>query len=45
MLGDCTIKSLKVIKDSTTPKQGREIPFEGISLKVIKDSTTPKRKI
>ena len=34
--------SLKVIKDSTTPKLKVYAIDEGASLKVIKDSTTPK---
>ena len=34
---------LKVIKDSTTPKQTIGLSFFIFGLKVIKDSTTPKR--
>ena len=36
------IVSLKVIKDSTTPKHLTSYGYDGVSLKVIKDSTTPK---
>ena len=35
-------KGLKVIKDSTTPKQLVGINHKNYRLKVIKDSTTPK---
>ena len=37
--------SLKVIKDSTTPKLGKDNYLIYIRLKVIKDSTTPKPQI
>ena len=37
-----TCISLKVIKDSTTPKHNIKIIFFNNGLKVIKDSTTPK---
>ena len=37
--------SLKVIKDSTTPKPTIQAQLWKTSLKVIKDSTTPKPQI
>ena len=45
MLWDCYDKCLKVIKDSTTPKQKCEVLIDKRRLKVIKDSTTPKQKV
>ena len=39
------LKSLKVIKDSTTPKHYFANNYLVHSLKVIKDSTTPKHQV